>query len=104
MGARGLPGQAPGSFGLRATRQLVTGLTGRELRREELPAGTFGDLGQQEVLLAKTADRSVLGCMNDMASRCEHASGADRRHENNTTSTLNVRLLELSGDCEAGAR
>ena len=32
---------------LRATRQLVTGLIGRELRREELPAGTFGDLGQQ---------------------------------------------------------
>ena len=58
--------------GLRATRQLVTGLIGRELRREGLPAGTFGDLGQQEVLLAKTADRSVLGCMNDMAFRCEH--------------------------------
>jgi hypothetical protein len=62
--------------GLRATRQLVTGLIGRELRREELPAGTFGDLGQQEVLLATTADRSVLGCMNDMAFRCEHAIGA----------------------------
>ena len=60
--------------GLRATRQLVTGLIGRELRREELPAGTFGDPGQQEVLLAKTADRSVLGCMNDMAFRCEHAA------------------------------
>ncbi len=58
---------------LRATRQLVTGLIGRELRREELPAGTFGDLGQQQVLLAKMADRSVLGCMNDMAFRCEHA-------------------------------
>ena len=51
---------------------LVTGLIGRELRREGLPAGTFGDLRQQEVLLAKTADRSVLGCMNDMAYRCEH--------------------------------
>ena len=58
---------------LRATRQLVTGLIGRERRRAELQAGTFGDLGQQEVLLAKTADRSVLGCMNDMAFRCEHA-------------------------------
>ncbi len=65
--------------GLRATRQLVTGLTGRELRREELrreelPAGTSGDLGQQEVLLARTADRGVLGGMNDMAFRCEHAA------------------------------
>ena len=59
--------------GLRATGQLVTGLIGRELRREELPAGTFGDLGQQKVLLAETADRGVLGCMNDMAFRCEHA-------------------------------
>jgi hypothetical protein len=38
--------------GLRATRQLVTGLIGRELGREELPAGMSGDLGQQEVLLA----------------------------------------------------
>ena len=28
--------------------------SGRELRREQLPAGTFGDLEQQEVLLAKT--------------------------------------------------
>ena len=57
---------------LRATRQLVTGLIGRELRREKLPAGTFGELGRQ-VLLAKTADRSVPRCMNDMAFRCEHA-------------------------------
>ncbi len=57
---------------MRATRQLVTGLIGRELRREGLPAGTFGDL-EQEVLPAKTADRSVLGGMNDMAFRCEHA-------------------------------
>ena len=58
--------------GLRTTRQLVTSLIRRELPREELPAGTFGDPGQQEVLLAKTADRSVLGFMNDMAFRCEH--------------------------------
>jgi hypothetical protein len=56
---------------LRATRQLVMGLIGRELRREDLPAATFGDL-EQEVLLAKTADRSVLGWMNDMAFLCEH--------------------------------
>ena len=58
---------------LRATHQLITGLIGRELRREGLPAGTFGDLEKEDVLLAKTADRSVLGCMNDMAFMCEHA-------------------------------
>ena len=57
----------------RATHQLVTDLIGRELRREGLPTGTFGDLEQEDVLLAKTADRSVLGCMNDMAFMCEHA-------------------------------
>jgi hypothetical protein len=63
---------------LRAARQLVTGLIGRELRREDLPAATFGDLDQQEVLLAKTADRSILGCMNDMAFLCEHViAGAE---------------------------
>ena len=57
---------------LRATHQLVADLIGRELRCEGLPPDTFGDL-DQDVLLAKTADRSVLGCMNDMAFMCEHA-------------------------------
>jgi len=61
--------------GLRSTGQLVTGLIDRELHREGLPPATFGDLEQQEVLLAKTADRSVLGCMNDMAFLCEHTIG-----------------------------
>jgi hypothetical protein len=57
---------------LRATREFVADLIGRELSCEGLSAGTFGDLERQEVLLARTADRSVLGCMNDMAFRCEH--------------------------------
>ena len=59
--------------GLRATRQLITGLISRELRREDLSLATFGILDEQELLLAKTADRSVLGCMNDMAFLCQHA-------------------------------
>jgi hypothetical protein len=58
---------------LRATHRLVTGLVARELRREGLPPATFGDLRSQELIVAKTADRSVLGCMNDMAFRCEAA-------------------------------
>ncbi len=33
----------------------------------------FGNLRSQELTLAKTADRSVLGCVNDMAFRCEAA-------------------------------
>jgi hypothetical protein len=46
---------------LRATSQLLTELIGRELRAESLPSDTFGDLG----------------CMNDMAFRCEHTAHLD---------------------------
>lgn len=51
--------------------RLVTGLISRELLREELPADTFGSPDPAAVGLAKTADRSVLGCMNDVAFMCE---------------------------------
>ena len=57
---------------LRDRYGLVTGLIGRELAREGLPAATFGPLEAQELLVARTAGRSVLGCMNDMAVLCEH--------------------------------
>ena len=56
---------------LRATARLVTHLIGRELASEGLPPDTFADLEPGNVTLAKTADRSVLGCMNDMAFHCE---------------------------------
>jgi hypothetical protein len=59
--------------GIRDTHRLVTGLIARELAREGLPPTTFGLLGWQELIVARTADRSVLGCMNDMAVLCEHA-------------------------------
>jgi len=58
---------------LRAPGELMSSLISRELDREGLPATTFGDLGQLEVLLAGTASRSVLGCMNDMTFLCRHA-------------------------------
>lgn len=58
---------------LRATHALVTGLIERELRREGLQPSTFGNLRSQELILARTVDRSVLGCMNDMALHCEAA-------------------------------
>jgi hypothetical protein len=57
--------------GLRDTRTAVTALIARELAREELPAVTFGELETAAVTLAKTADRTILGCMNDMAHRSE---------------------------------
>ncbi len=58
---------------LRETHSLVTGLIERELWREALPPGTFGNLRGQDLVVAKTADRRVLGCMNDMAFLCQVA-------------------------------
>ena len=43
------------------------------LNSEGLPSDTFGRLVADDVELAKTANRSVLGCMNDMAWYCEVA-------------------------------
>jgi len=62
-------GRAGSGHVLRGVRCAAhpTGLAERELRREGLPPATFGNLRSQELILAKTADRSVLGCMNDMA-------------------------------------
>jgi hypothetical protein len=55
---------------MRDTGRVVTGLIARELTREGLPPGTFGPLDPTSVRLARTADRSVVGCMTDMANRC----------------------------------
>lgn len=60
-----------GAADLRDPGRLVTGLISRELLHEQLPANTFGHPHPADVSLAKTADRSVLGCMNDMAFMCE---------------------------------
>ena len=60
---------------LRDTGRLVTELIDRELLRERLPTETFGTLEREHVVIAKTADRSVLGCMNDMAFICETVIG-----------------------------
>jgi hypothetical protein len=58
---------------IRSTRELVARLVERELREEQLPPETFGDVRSEELVIAKTADRSVLGCMNDMVFLAEVA-------------------------------
>jgi len=66
---------------LRSTGFITAGVIKRELLSEGLPPDTFGP-GMEEVVYAKPADRSVLGCMNDMAFTCEVAiadSGSLRR-------------------------
>ncbi|MFN2462274.1 MAG: hypothetical protein ABR573_00035 [Candidatus Dormibacteria bacterium] len=45
----------------------------RELKSEALAADTFGNMDQADWRLAKTASRSVLGCMNEMATHCWYA-------------------------------
>lgn len=53
---------------LRSTHELVVNLIARELASEGLPSDTFGDLTGPPLRLATTADRRILGCMNDMAT------------------------------------
>ena len=55
---------------LRCTRKLLTVL-GPAVAE---PASAPDPEDWYANLLAKTADGSVLGCMNDMAFRCEHAA------------------------------
>jgi hypothetical protein len=51
----------------------VVALIHNELRAENLPLDRFGLLDPGSVELAKTASRTVLGYMNEMARFCEYA-------------------------------
>jgi len=51
---------------LRPLGSFVVSLIAGALESEVLSPETFGCLDPQDVHLAKTADRSILGCMNDM--------------------------------------
>lgn len=78
--------------GLRDTGRLLTGLIARELEREKLPATTFGELDPATVTVAKTASRTVLGCMNDQAFAVEHSIGMDGGLAQADTADLNQWL------------
>lgn len=66
-----------------------------QLVTEELPASTFGALEPSGVTLAKTASRSVLGCMNEFAFHAEvtikHGGGL----ESVNITELNQRLRRI---------
>ena len=55
---------------LRATRQLITGLISRELRRGDLSPATFGILDEQGFSSPRRLTAASWGCMNDMAFLC----------------------------------
>lgn len=73
---------------LRATHDLVVQLAERELLHEALSPDVFGELRAEPLSLAKTTDRRVLGCMNDMAFHCEVAVA-----KAGSLSAVNVRSL-----------
>lgn len=87
---------------LRDTRSLVTRLIGRELAAWNLPAGTFGSLDSQDLIGARTADRSALGCMNGMALLCEYAvtdSGGLRNVDSAGLNWSRPRCGYAEGNC-----
>jgi hypothetical protein len=57
---------------LRPITLYVVKVVEAELRSESLPPDALGRLDPDAVRLSKTASRSVLGFMNDMAVHCRH--------------------------------
>jgi hypothetical protein len=58
---------------LRPFGPYVSAIVQRELRAEGLPPDALGSLDPAAVQVAKTASRSVLGFMNDMAAHISYA-------------------------------
>jgi hypothetical protein len=56
---------------LRPPGPLLVDTIHRALLAEMLPVDALGELDERALVIAKTADRSVLGCMNDLAFVCE---------------------------------
>ena len=59
---------------LRPLDAFVAPLIARQLAAEGFPATALGQLDRGQASIAKTADRQVLGCMNDIAAACQHAA------------------------------
>jgi hypothetical protein len=62
--------------GLRPIGPPVVSAIQAALRAEHLPEDTLGDLDPRQVVVAKTADRRILGTINDLAFTIEHVIAA----------------------------
>lgn len=62
---------------LRPLGALVVPVIAGGLSAEGLHPESLGTLDPAAVLIAKTADRRVVGCMNDLAITCEAAAAGD---------------------------
>ena len=73
-----------------------------ELRAERLPAGTFAQLDSTDVRIAKTASRSTLGYMKEMAFELEwniaNDGGLDRIAIDELNHALRRQLRSHGGD------
>jgi hypothetical protein len=59
---------------LRPLGAFVVPLIASQLTAEGFPSTALGPLDPDQTLIAKTADRQVIGCMNDLALICQHAA------------------------------
>ena len=59
---------------LRPLGAFVAPLITHQLVAEGFPAGALGPLDPAQATIARTADRQVLGCINDVALACQHAA------------------------------
>lgn len=66
-----------------------------ELATEELPTDLFGKLAASNVQFAKTADRRVLGTMNDLAVQWDEAVYQAGGHANVDVAAENRRLRRM---------
>jgi hypothetical protein len=80
---------------LRATKHLVSQLITEALGAEDLPVDTFDDLSREELVVAKTADRRVLGCMNDLAFLCEETAARTGGLRHLDVAALNASMHRL---------
>jgi hypothetical protein len=77
---------------LRPLGAFVAPLIAHRLAREGLPAAALGPLDSAEATIARTADRQVLGCMNDLALACRHAAADAGRLTRLDLEALHYRL------------
>lgn len=77
---------------LRPLAPYVTRLIESQLRAEHLPVDVLGHLDAGKLQIAKTASRSVLGFMNDIAVHCRYHVAAEGGLGDSDIDRLNHRL------------
>jgi len=64
----------------------------RELRAEDLAGDALGPIDADQVRIAKTDARGMLGCVDDMAYLCEHIIATNRGLRHTDIGALNLSL------------